>query len=55
MVWTRLFGKRESDAPPAPALPQPHDRGIIRRQRPAADPEMQKRLEALRRRRDMAA
>lgn len=55
MVWKRLFGKRESDASPAPALPQPDARGIIRRQRPAADPAMQQRLEALRRRRDMAA
>jgi hypothetical protein len=55
MVWKRLFGKRDSDAPPAPPEPQPDAQGIIRRQRPAADPAMQQRLDALRRRRDMAA
>lgn len=55
MVWKRLFGKRESEAPPPPAAPHPDDQGIIRRQPPAADPAMQGRLEALRRRRDMAA
>lgn len=55
MVWKRLFGKRDAEAPPAPPVPQPDEHGIIRRQRPAADPAMQERLEALRRRRDMAA
>jgi hypothetical protein len=55
MVWKRLFGKRDSEAPPAPPEPQPDAQGIIRRQPPAADPAMQERLEALRRRRDMAA
>lgn len=55
MVWKRLFGKRDVDAPPPPSEPQPDAQGIIRRQPPAADPAMQERLEALRRRRDMAA
>lgn len=55
MVWKRLFGRHESDAPPPPPAPQPDAQGIIRRQPPAADPAMQQRLEALRRRRDMAA
>lgn len=55
MVWKRLFGKHDSEAPPASPEPQPDAQGIIRRQPPAADPAMQARLDALRRRRDMAA
>lgn len=55
MVWKRLFGKTEAplDAPPTP--PQRDASGIVRRQRPAADPAMQQRLDTLRRRREMAA
>ncbi len=54
MVWKRLFGKQ---SPPVevPAGPTPDASGIIRRRPPAADPTMQPRLDALRRRRDMAA
>jgi hypothetical protein len=54
MVWKRLFGKQ---SPPVevPAGPMPDASGIIRRRPPAADPAMQPRLDALRRRRDMAA
>jgi FtsZ-binding cell division protein ZapB len=55
MVWKRLFGKAEPPAEPAPLPPQPDASGIVRRQRPAADPAMQQRLDTLRRRRDMAA
>ncbi|MCA9878113.1 MAG: hypothetical protein KC442_10030 [Thermomicrobiales bacterium] len=54
MVWKRLFGKSETPAESPPA-PQPDASGIVRRQRPAANPAMQQRLDALRRRRDMAA
>lgn len=56
MVWKRLFGKSDDAEPPAPpALPQPDEHGIIRRRPRAADPAMQSRLDALRRRHDMAA
>ncbi len=56
MVWKRFFGKSDDAEPPAPpALPQPDEHGIIRRRPPAADPAMQSRLDALRRRREMAA
>ena len=44
MVWKRLFGKRDVDAPPPPSEPQPDAQGIVRRQPPAADPAMQERL-----------
>lgn len=55
MVWKRLFGKTETPVETAsPPPPQPDASGIVRRQRPAADPAMQQRLDALRRRRDMA-
>ena len=54
MVWKRLFGRNQEpdNAPPTPA---PDASGIVRRRPPAADPAMQQRLDALRRRRDMAA
>lgn len=56
MVWKRLFGKTDTSpaADPTPS-PLPDASGIVRRQRPAADPAMQQRLDTLRRRRDMAA
>ncbi|MFT4037577.1 MAG: hypothetical protein QM692_05305 [Thermomicrobiales bacterium] len=55
MVWKRLFGKTETPAEATTPPPQPDSSGIVRRQRPAADPAMQQRLDTLRRRRDMAA
>lgn len=55
MVWKRLFGKTETPVETTPPPPQPDASGVLRRQRPAADPAMQQRLETLRRRRDMAA
>lgn len=55
MVWKRLFGKPEAPAETAPPAPQPDASGIVRRQRPAADPAMQQRLDTLRRRHAMAA
>lgn len=55
MVWKRLFGKTETPVETTPPPPQPDASGIVRRQRPAADPAMQQRLDSLRRRRDMAA
>ena len=55
MVWKRLFGKSERPAETAPPPPLPDASGIVRRQRAAADPAMQERLDTLRRRRDMAA
>ncbi len=55
MVWKRLFGKSEPPVETTPPPPQPDASGIVRRQRPAADPAMQQRLDTLRRRRDMAA
>jgi hypothetical protein len=56
MVWKRLFGAKNEKSPPAPppAL-EPDASGIVRRLPPAADPAQQSRLDALRRRRDMAA
>jgi hypothetical protein len=53
MVWKRLFGKSSETA--AESAPQPDPSGIVRRQRPAADPAQQNRLDQLRQRRDMAA
>ena len=55
MVWKRLFGKTETPVETTPPPPQPDASGIVRRQRPAADPAMQQRLDTLRRRREMAA
>lgn len=55
MVWKRLFGKTEAPVETTPPPPQPDASGIVRRQRPAADPAMQQRLDTLRRRREMAA
>ena len=60
MVWKRLFGKNaiengESAAPNPVATPELDPSAIMRRRPPAADPAMQSRLDALRRRRDMAA
>lgn len=55
MVWKRLFGKTEAPAETTPSAPQPDASGIVRRQRPAADPAMQQRLDTLRRRHAMAA
>ncbi len=53
MVWKRLFSRRDEN--PAPAQPPPEATGgSTRRQKPASDPAMQSRLDALRRRRDMA-
>ena len=57
MAWKRLFGKNK-DAEvqtPAPATPAADASGIVRRRPPAVDPDMQSRLDTLRRRRDMAA
>lgn len=54
MVWKRLFGKRD-DIITEPEVPKPDVHGIVRRLPAAADPAMQERLDALRRRRDMAA
>jgi hypothetical protein len=54
MVWKRLFGKH-TEPPPDVEAPHPDDDGIVRRRPAAADPAMQNRLDALRRRRDMAA
>lgn len=56
MVWKRLFGKSpDAEPPPPPPLPQSDEHGVVRRRPPAADPAMQSRLDALRRRREMAA
>ena len=56
MVWKRLFGARkDAETPTAPALPQPDEHGIVRRRPSAVDPAVQPRLDALRRRREMAA
>jgi hypothetical protein len=56
MVWKRLFGtKKEASPPTPPAAPVPDANGVVRRLQPAADPAQQPRLDALRRRRDMAA
>jgi hypothetical protein len=55
MVWKRLFGKTETPVETTPPAPQPDASGIVRRQRPAADPAMQQRLDTLRRRHAMAA
>lgn len=55
MVWKRLFGKTENPVETTPPASQPDASGIVRRQRPAADPAMQQRLDTLRRRREMAA
>ena len=55
MVWKRLFGKTENPVEPTQLSPQPDASGIVRRQRPAADPAMQQRLDTLRRRHAMAA
>ena len=55
MVWKRLFGKTETPVESTPSPPQPDASGIVRRQRPAADPAMQQRLDTLRRRHAMAA
>jgi hypothetical protein len=56
MVWNRLFGRqRETEQPESESAPQPDAGGIVRRRPPAADPALQGRLDALRRRRDMAA
>ena len=55
MVWKRLFGKTETPVDTTPPPPQPDASGIVRRQRPAADPAMQQRLDTLRRRQAMAA
>lgn len=55
MVWKRLFGKPETPVAATPQPPQPDASGIVRRQRPAADPAMQQRLDTLRRRHAMAA
>jgi hypothetical protein len=55
MVWKRLFGQK-SEPPPAEAGRPESDPGVIVRRQPlAADPAMQGRLDAVRRRRDMAA
>lgn len=53
MVLKRLFGK-SPEPPQDPEPPRPAEDGIVRRRPPAADPAMQSRLDALRRRRDMA-
>jgi hypothetical protein len=56
MVWKRLFGtKKEPPTPVPPAAPEPDASGVVRRLPPAADLAQQPRLDALRRRRDMAA
>lgn len=55
MVWKRLFGKTETPVETTPPQLQPDASGVVRRQRPAADPAMQQRLDTLRRRREMAA
>ncbi len=55
MVWKRLFSKTEAPVASTPPPPQPDASGIVRRQRPAADPAMQQRLDTLRRRQAMAA
>ena len=56
MVWKRLFGKsKDAEPPAAPPLPHPDEHGVVRRRPPAADPAMQSRLDAMRRRREMAA
>lgn len=56
MVWKRLFGKQEEpEEPTGSPGPVPDASGIVRRYPAAADPAMQQRLDALRRRRDMAA
>lgn len=55
MVWKRLFGKTETPVEATPSAPQPDASGIVRRERPAADPAMQQRLDTLRRRHAMAA
>jgi hypothetical protein len=53
MVWKRLFSRRDETVTPAPPSTEVSG-GDRRRQKPASDPAMQSRLDALRRRRDMA-
>src|SRR3954471_10996889 len=53
-MWKRLFGRHDETETPAPPPPDAPG-GDTRRQKPASDPAMQGRLDALRRRRDMAA
>src|SRR3954453_17256360 len=53
-MWKRLFGRHDVTDTPAPPPPDAPG-GDTRRQKPASDPAMQGRLDALRRRRDMAA
>ena len=56
MVWKRLFGSNKETPPPTPPpAAEPDASGVVRRQPAAADPAQQSRLDALRRRRDMAA
>jgi hypothetical protein len=54
MVWKRLFGRRDDLATPVPPAPESPG-GVARRKKLASDPAMQTRLDALRRRHDMAA
>lgn len=53
MVWKRLFGKQPEPEREEPVV-APDASGIVRRVPRAADPAMQQRLDALRRRHDMA-
>ncbi len=56
MVWKRFFKRSPESESPAPAAPaEPDASGIVRRRPPASDPAMQRRLDAVRQRRDMAA
>lgn len=54
MVWKRLFGRQPEPERDGTEI-APDASGVVRRLPRAADPAMQQRLDALRRRRDMAA